>query len=83
MNIESHKIQFPYEANLQLAGMIFQEMEFMAFTKERFDLAFPEHAKDLSRPQMWTIARSKVVEQLCVPECIAEDYLHDHQAHSF
>jgi hypothetical protein len=83
MNTESLMTPFPYEANLQLAGMIFQEMEFMTFTKERYDLAFPEHIKDLSRPQMWTIARGKVVEQLCVPECIAEDYLHDHQANSY
>jgi len=67
----------PYEANLKLAGMIFLEMEAMTFTKERYDLDFPDHAKDLSRLQMWTIARRKVVEQLCIPDCAAEDSLQD------
>ncbi|MBI4965331.1 MAG: hypothetical protein HY913_18790 [Desulfomonile tiedjei] len=83
MNTNNGTSPLPYEANMKLAGMILQEMEFMSFTKERYDLSFPDHAKELSRLQMWSMARRKVVEELCVPDCIAEEYLHLHRATSF
>lgn len=68
MSTTKLKIPFPYEPSRKLAGMIIQEMESMTFTKERYDLEFPDHAKDLARVEMWRIARSKVIEELCIPD---------------
>jgi hypothetical protein len=77
MNAEDRTNPLPHEANLRLAGMIFQEMEAMAFRKERYDLEFPDHAKDLTRLQMWTVARGKVIHELCMPECLFDDITPD------
>jgi hypothetical protein len=73
MNAEDRTSQLPHEANLRLAGMIFQEMEAMTFRKERYDLEFPDHAKDLTRLQVWTVARGKVIHELCMPECLFDE----------
>jgi hypothetical protein len=73
MHIKNRVSPLPHEANLKLAGMIFQEMEAMTFRKDRYDLEFPDHAKDFSRLEMWMIARGKVIHELCVPECIFDD----------
>ena len=68
MSTTKLKIPFPHETSRKLAGIIMQEMEAMTFTKERYDLEFPDHAKDLARVAMWGIARSKVIEELCTPD---------------
>lgn len=68
MNTIKRKSPFPYESSRRLAGIIMQEMEAMTFTKESYDLEFPDHAKDLARVEMWGIARNKVIEELCTPD---------------
>jgi hypothetical protein len=74
MSTTKLRIPFPYEPSRKLAGMIIQEMEAMTFTKESYDLEFPDHAKDLPRVEMWGIARSKVIEELCTPDpCLEEN----------
>ncbi len=57
------------ETNAQLSRLICEELEAVAFHKERLDLHFPKHTKELSPLQMWCIARARTIIKLCAPWC--------------
>jgi hypothetical protein len=60
-------LQFSTESNLHLSRLIHQETESMFMSKERYDLDFPDHAKDISMTAMWQMARRKVLADLSEP----------------
>ena len=67
MIVGALSLQFPNESNLHLSRLIHQEMESMFMAKERYDLDFPDHAKEISTTEMWQIARRKVLADLSEP----------------
>ena len=59
--------QFPTESHPHLSRLIHQEMESMFMSKEKYDLTFPDHAKEISTHEMWKMARRKVLADLSEP----------------
>ncbi len=63
----------PRENIARLSEMVQRELEALTFRKERYDLTYPEHVKNLAKPEMRQIAREKVIEELCMlPSCPEE-----------
>ncbi len=56
-------------AHFQLSRLIREELEAVTFHKERLDFHFPKHTKELSRSQLWHIARALTMIKLCAPWC--------------
>jgi hypothetical protein len=63
----------PRENNALLSEMVQREFEMLTFRKERYDLNYPEHFKELTNPEIRKIARLKVMEDLCVLPCCPEE----------
>lgn len=61
------------ENNRKFNGMIIREIESIMLEKQRYDFDFPDHAKMLSSQEIWHIAKSKVMEDLCLPDSFLED----------
>jgi hypothetical protein len=60
----------PRENSGQLSEMVQREFEDLSFKKERYDLNYPEHVKDLAKSEIRQIAREKVMQDLCfLPRC--------------
>ena len=57
------------ETNVLLSRLIREELEAVSFHKERLDLHFPKHTKELSPLQIWHIARARTIIKLCAPWC--------------
>jgi hypothetical protein len=57
------------ETSFQLSRLIREELQAVTFHKERFDLHFPKHTKQLSSLQLWHIARARTIIKLCAPWC--------------
>jgi hypothetical protein len=57
----------------QLSMLIRREMDSMMAGKERYDLDFPAHAKQLTRPEIRQMARKRVMHDLCLPDFGPED----------
>ncbi len=63
----------PRENNARLSEMVQREFELLNFKKERYDLNYPEHAKELTKSEIRQIAREKVTQDLCtLPSCPEE-----------
>jgi len=63
----------PRENNALLSEMVQREFELLSFKKERYDLNYPEHVKDLAKSEIRQIAREKVTEELCFLPCCPEE----------
>jgi hypothetical protein len=63
----------PRENNALLSEMVQREFEVLRFKKERYDLNHPEHVKELAKSEIRQIARQKVMEELCLLPCCAEE----------
>jgi hypothetical protein len=61
------------EGQVGLTTRIQREMESLMFNKERYDMEYPDHTKNLVRHQLQQLAREKVIQELCIPPCSAED----------
>lgn len=61
------------EDEIGLIERIQREMESMMFNKERHDIDYPGHKKDLPQDELQQIARKKVIQELCIPPCFSED----------
>jgi hypothetical protein len=55
-----------------LSEMVQREFEVLSFKKERYDLNYPEHVKDLAKSEIREIALEKVMQDLCVLPCCPE-----------
>ncbi len=62
----------PRENNARLSEMVQREFEDLVFRKQRYDMNYPEHVKDLAKSEIRQIAREKVVEDLSVLPCCPE-----------
>jgi hypothetical protein len=61
----------PRETNVRLSALIEEELESVLIQKERLDLSYPTHIKEMSSDQLWNIARARVIIRLCAPWCDA------------
>ena len=59
----------PRETDIRLCTLIEEELEAVLFHKERLDLLYPKHAKELTSDQLWGIARARTIIKLCAPWC--------------
>ncbi len=59
--------------NAQLSRLVLRELESIILSKDTYDRDFPDHAKCLSRSELWKISFNKVLERLCLPSSEAED----------
>jgi hypothetical protein len=59
----------PIEDEIGLIERIQRELESMTFNKERHDMDYPDHKKDLPQEEMQQMARKKVLQELCIPPC--------------
>jgi len=63
----------PRENNALIFAMVQRELESMTFRKERYDLNYPDHAKDLTKSEIRRLARHKVMHELCFLPCCPEE----------
>jgi hypothetical protein len=60
------------ESNALLSRLVSEELQNVVFDKERYDLRYPTHVKELSRRSLRAIARRRVIIRLCAPFCDAD-----------
>ncbi len=77
MNSNSSTLAHTGYDSRKFHGMIIREIESIMLEKRRYDVDFPNNAKSLSSSDIWNIARSKVMEELCVPDSYLQDRDHD------
>jgi hypothetical protein len=53
--------------------MIIREIESVLLEKRRYDFDFPDNAKSLSSQEIWGIAKSRVMEELCLPDSFLQE----------
>lgn len=61
------------DGDMPMSVRVDREVEVLMFTKQRFDLDYPDHKKDFRLAELKQVARDKVIRELSVPPCASED----------
>lgn len=51
----------------RLSDLVREEVRFMAFDKEAYDLYHPQHRREMGIDGMFSLARKRVIAALCDP----------------
>lgn len=55
------------QISARLRRVVNKELESLILSKEHYDADFPEHAKFLTKDDLWRMSYNKALEKLCMP----------------